>query len=128
VAVQQCPVKCQQPPPCLPGRRVELCRSSGRRLRSFSLGQCDGGPHEFRGVLRSNLLRVLADRLAPGTLLLGCPIERVEASPQGGILQLAGSGQRMGCLAVVGADGSRSAAAAAVGRPLPRYVGQSAIR
>lgn len=109
--------------------RVELCRSSGRRLRSFTLGQCDGGPHEFRGVRRSNLLQALASRLAPGTLLFDLPVDSVEAGPLGASLQLGGEEQqRVECLAVVGADGVRSAATAATGRAEPRYVGQSAIR
>jgi 2-polyprenyl-6-methoxyphenol hydroxylase-like FAD-dependent oxidoreductase len=38
------------------------------------------------------------------------------------------SGQRLECLAVVGADGARSAVAAAAGRGPPNYCGQSAIR
>lgn len=115
------------PPPTARLRSVELCRSTGRRLRTFSLGHCEGGPHEFRGVLRANLLRALAARLAPGSLLTGCPVDRVESTPQGAALDLVPVG-RVGCLAVVGADGARSVAAAALGRGAARYVGQSAIR
>ena len=39
-----------------PRRSVELVRQSGTLLRRFSFSECDGGPHEFRGVRRSNLL------------------------------------------------------------------------
>ena len=47
----------------LPICSIELVRHSGRRLRRFSLGECDGGPHEFRGVRRANLLAALAAQL-----------------------------------------------------------------
>ncbi|GAB4819893.1 hypothetical protein N2152v2_006939 [Parachlorella kessleri] len=108
---------------------VELCRSNGRRLRSFSLGECEGGPHEFRGVRRSQLLQALADRLAPGTLHLGSPVEAVRATATGASIQLGGGDrQSVHCLAVVGAEGRGSAAGAALGRRAPRYVGQTAIR
>ena len=39
--------------------RVELCTSSGAELKSFGLDECEGGPHEFRGVKRSSLLEAL---------------------------------------------------------------------
>ena len=69
---------------------MELCRGSGATLRSFSLGECEGGPHEFRGVRRAALLRALADQLAPGSLLTGCAVERVESTPLGAALWLGG--------------------------------------
>jgi hypothetical protein len=53
------PLSCPSLPPYLTLPilcSIELVRHSGRRLRQFSLAQCDGGPHEFRGVRRSNLL------------------------------------------------------------------------
>lgn len=59
--------------------------------------------------------------------MLGALIAAAEATASGAALQLR-SGQRLECLAVVGADGVRSAVAAAAGRPAPNYCGQSAIR
>ncbi|KAL4450754.1 hypothetical protein ABPG77_001110 [Micractinium sp. CCAP 211/92] len=106
---------------------VELVRQGGRRLRRFSLAECEGGPHEFRGVRRSHLVAALAEQLPAGSLVLGAPIAAAEATASGAALQLQ-SGQRLECLAVVGADGVRSAVAAAAGRPAPNYCGQSAIR
>lgn len=51
--------------------RIELCRDDGRLLRGFSLNQdCEGGPHEFRGVQRASLLRALEARLEPDTGML----------------------------------------------------------
>jgi hypothetical protein len=40
----------------VPTCSIELTRHTGRVLRRFSLAQCSGGPHEFRGVRRSTLL------------------------------------------------------------------------
>ena len=106
--------------------------SSGRLLRAFSLSaDCDGGPHEFRGVRRSALVAALAARLAPGSIAFGCEVASVEPGSGGGgaapEVRLA-TGEALPCLAVVAADGARSVAAAAAGRRPPRYVGQTAIR
>ena len=106
---------------------MELVRHTGRALRRFSLAECDGGPHEFRGVRRSNLLAALAARLPPSSALFGAPVAAAEPTAAGAALRLA-SGQRLECLAVVGADGARSVVAAAAGRPTPNYCGQSAVR
>ncbi|KAL4433828.1 hypothetical protein ABPG75_000269 [Micractinium tetrahymenae] len=106
---------------------VELVRQGGRRLRRFSLDECEGGPHEFRGVRRSHLVAALAERLPARSLALGAPIAAAEPTRSGAALLLE-SGQRLECLAVVGADGVRSAVAAAAGRPAPNYCGQGAIR
>lgn len=106
---------------------IELVRHNGRRLRRFGLRECDGGPHEVRGVRRSNLLAALASQLPSGSLAFGAPVSAAEATSAGAAVTLA-SGQRLECLAVVGADGARSAMAAAAGRPLPNYCGQSAVR
>ncbi|PSC69099.1 Zeaxanthin chloroplastic [Micractinium conductrix] len=106
---------------------IELVRHAGRRLRRFSLAECDGGPHEFRGVRRSNLQAALAARLPERSLALGAPVAAAQATASGAALRLE-SGQRLECLAVVGADGARSAVAAAAGRAAPNYCGQSAIR
>ncbi len=48
--------QCSCPPQPLIHCSVELVRHSGARLRRFSFSECEGGPHEFRGVRRSNLL------------------------------------------------------------------------
>ncbi|KAL4852987.1 Monooxygenase 2 [Chlorella vulgaris] len=106
---------------------IELVRHNGRQLRRFSLSECDGGPHEFRGVRRSNLLAALAAILPSDSLAFGAQVTAAEPTAAGAALTLA-SGQRLECLAVVGADGARSAVAAAAGRSPANYCGQSAIR
>ncbi|PRW58015.1 zeaxanthin chloroplastic-like [Chlorella sorokiniana] len=106
---------------------VELVRQSGTRLRRFSFSDCDGGPHEFRGVRRSHLLAALAAHLPPASIAFGSPVAAAEATEAGAALRLA-SGQRLECLAIVGADGARSAVAAAAGRAPPNHCGQTAIR
>lgn len=42
---------------------VEICREDGRKLKNFSIVECDGGPHEFRGVRRASLVKALAAQL-----------------------------------------------------------------
>ncbi len=42
---------------------VEICRQDGRKLTKFSILECDGGPHEFRGVRRASLVKALAAQL-----------------------------------------------------------------
>lgn len=69
----------------------------------------------------------LAAQLPPASITFGSPVAAVEPTEAGAALRLA-SGQRLECLAVVGADGTRSAVAAAAGRAAPNYCGQTAIR
>ena len=186
----QRPRACLPVPACPAPGSIELVRHNGRRLRRFGLRECDGGPHEVRGVRRSNLLvgwraggrrgwdggsswqqalpalkalvverlpscwppsaaalpkqahrpaeasrpglcaapqAALASQLPSGSLAFGAPVSAAEATSAGAAVTLA-SGQRLECLAVVGTDGARSAMAAAAGRPLPNYCGQSAVR
>ena len=63
----------------VPACRIELCSAQGVVLRGFGLDECEGGPHEFRGVSRGGLLRVLKDLLPKGTVEYGVRIAR--ASP-----------------------------------------------
>lgn len=69
----------------------------------------------------------LAAQLPPASIAFGSPVAAAEPTEAGAALRLA-SGQRLECLAVVGADGARSAVAAAAGRQLPNYCGQTAVR
>lgn len=122
--------------------RVELCRQDNRVLRSFSLSQCEGGPHEFRGVRRSSLTEALTAQLLPGTVIYNTPITgastpRSTPSPSSatsttvassGVVLKTGSGEELHCVAAVGADGVRGGLIAAAGRRPARYVGQVAIR
>ncbi len=58
--------------------RVELCASSGEVLRGFGLDECEGGPHDTRGMRRSTLLAALADALPPDAVRFSCELEGVE--------------------------------------------------
>lgn len=69
----------------------------------------------------------LAAILPSDSLAFGAQVTAAEPTAAGAALTLA-SGQRLECLAVVGADGARSAVAAAAGRSPANYCGQSAIR
>lgn len=63
--------------------RVELCTQDGRTLKAFSLTECRGGPHEFRGIRRSELLEGLRDALPPEILHFGRPISDVTPDVNG---------------------------------------------
>ncbi len=62
---------------------VELCSSDGRKLRSFSLEECSGGPHELRAVMRSTLLHELAAVAAPEDVCYGVKATAVQQHAQG---------------------------------------------
>ncbi len=41
------------------GYRMELCKEDGTVLKAVIMDECEGAPHEFRGVYRGGLLRTL---------------------------------------------------------------------
>ena len=63
--------------------RVELCSNRGDRLRQFSLDECKGGPHEFRGVARSELLSALKSAIPTDAVRYGYRVSSVSAQPEG---------------------------------------------
>lgn len=65
--------------------RIELCSSSGQQLRSFGLDECNGAPHEFRGVDRSALLQALRDKLPEGTVQYDSPVSGVSFAEDGAL-------------------------------------------
>ncbi len=68
--------------------RVELCSKQGQTLKAFSLTECHGGPHEFRGVRRAELLKGLRDALPPEILHFGCPLADVVPDVNGELVAL----------------------------------------
>lgn len=129
---------------------VQLCRQDGRVLRKFSLNDCDGGPHEFRGVRRASLVQSLAEQLPEELILYNSEVLEVRpvrnspssnstsegsegatslSSDEGlGAEVVLKDGRILQCAAVVGCDGARSPVAEGLGKPTPNYVGQVAIR
>lgn len=63
--------------------RVELCSNDGKTLKSFSLDECDGAPHEFRGVKRSTLLEALQSAVPDDCIEYGAAIHSVETDQNG---------------------------------------------
>ena len=63
--------------------RVELCSSSGQALKGFHLDECQGGPHEFRGVDRHALLDALRAKLPEGMVQYSMPITRARLGDDG---------------------------------------------
>ncbi|KAK9815532.1 hypothetical protein WJX72_005250 [[Myrmecia] bisecta] len=107
--------------------RVELATKDGQTLRSFGLDECDGAPHEFRGMRRADLLRALESNLPEHVVHYGCPIARVSADLNGAVVDLE-DGRRFRGRAVVGADGVRSSVATTLNMAEPSYAGYSAHR
>lgn len=108
--------------------RVELCsENSHRMLRSFSLNDCDGGPHEFRGVRRSSLVKALVEKLPAEVTKYDSCVKNIQNSEENICLMLE-NGNFVNTRALIAADGVRSAALAASGRRPVEYVGQTATR
>ncbi|KAK9825737.1 hypothetical protein WJX74_003165 [Apatococcus lobatus] len=107
--------------------RVELCTQTGRTLKAFSLTECQGGPHEFRGIRRSELLDGLRKALPSEILHFGSPISDVSPDVNGALVTLE-DGRRMRFRAVLGTDGIRSRVAASLGMSTPNYAGYTAYR
>mmetsp|Transcript_4027 Transcript_4027/g.11681 ORF Transcript_4027/g.11681 Transcript_4027/m.11681 type:complete len:463 (+) Transcript_4027:130-1518(+) len=110
--------------------RTELCSRSGQVLRSFNFERdCEGGPHEARGMRRSELLQAMAAALPPDTIHFGAPVEGVRTDASGAVEAEVATGRADGRGAVVvGADGVRSRVGAHLGLSMPNYAGYSAYR
>jgi 2-polyprenyl-6-methoxyphenol hydroxylase-like FAD-dependent oxidoreductase len=109
----------------LPLERVEVA-AGARLLQAIDLGPVrERFGHTTISILRSELQRVLAAAIEPGTLRLGARVERVEP---GGAVVLEG-GEVIAADVVIGADGIDSAARAAVAPDaVIRYAGQTCYR
>ncbi len=63
--------------------RVELCTDDGSTLKAFSLDECQGAPHEFRGVKRSALLEALQSIVPESCIEYNAAIHSVETDQNG---------------------------------------------
>ncbi|WZN63626.1 monooxygenase [Chloropicon roscoffensis] len=106
---------------------VELCAAEGGILKRFSFDECNGGPHEFRGVFRGELLRALESKLEQTEIRYGVGVERVTTTETGtgGVVLRTEGGEEMRCLAAVGSNGASSGLC---GLPPTNYAGYRAIR
>lgn len=115
---------------------VELCREQKDKvLTSFDLGTCDGGPHEFGGVLRGELIQCLADSINKETtqLKFGVTCNACAVREDGSVTLSTDDGQTYTTDLLVGADGVNSVIAKTYGDyrnkdMSTRFVGQTAIR
>lgn len=64
---------------------VEIATPSGQTLRRFTLDECGGGPHEFRGVLRSSLLEALEAAAPKDCIAYNTPIASIEDGGEGDV-------------------------------------------
>ncbi|KAF6258828.1 hypothetical protein COO60DRAFT_1638915 [Scenedesmus sp. NREL 46B-D3] len=115
-------------------QRVDLVRSDGKLLRSFTLDECDaasvaaGGVNETRGISRAHLLGALAAQLPKGALQFSSNVTGIGRGEAGRtLLQLSG-GQQLSCDVFVGADGANSVAAKHLGLPQANYAGYVGYR
>lgn len=106
---------------------VELVSSTGKRLRRFSLDECHGAPHEFRGVARAELLSVLRAAVPADVIRYNCPVSAVTPLEDGAEVRLE-DGRSLKARVVLGADGARSKVAPVMQLPTPNYAGYSAYR
>ena len=114
------------------GERLRIgTAKEGKQLTSFSLAECEGGPHEFRYVMRSDLLRQLLQivpkqRVAYSKALQGFREDKEE----GVVVAEVSGGQTIRCKALVGADGVGSTVHKLLfpGQKPANFAGYQAIR
>ncbi|DBA74801.1 TPA: hypothetical protein ACH3X2_009322 [Trebouxia sp. C0005] len=107
--------------------RVELCTDDGNTLKAFSLDECQGAPHEFRGVKRSTLLEALQSIVPESCIEYNAAIHSVETDQNGAIVHLE-NGKKLRARCVIGADGANSRVARALSVSKPNYAGYTAYR
>ncbi|CAL8466462.1 g5998 [Coccomyxa elongata] len=107
--------------------RYTMMRETGHLLTSLQVDDCAYGPHEIRGTIRNDLVRVLAEALPDGTVHFGCTVSTVFVSSEGATVELS-SGEKIPCRVLIGADGAYSKVRAAIGGHPPKYVGWATYR
>lgn len=107
--------------------RVELCTDTGSILKAFSLDECEGAPHEFRGVKRSTLLEALQSIVPDSCIEYNAAIHTVETDQNGAIVTLE-TGEKVRARCLIGADGVNSRVSRALSVPKPNYAGYTAYR
>ncbi|CAK0760239.1 hypothetical protein CVIRNUC_002755 [Coccomyxa viridis] len=107
--------------------RIELCKEDGTVLRAIVLDECEGAPHEFRGVYRGGLLRALQSGVPPDCIQYNSAVQSIVQDDDGVSVSLE-SGELLRGPVLVGADGVRSRVAAALGLREPNYAGYIAYR
>eukprot|EP00850_Spirogloea_muscicola_P002028 SM000007S20988 [mRNA] locus=s7:1407747:1419040:+ [translate_table: standard] len=109
--------------------RVELCSSDGRLLKAFDFDECDGGPHEVRGVHRVALLQALAKDLPPNTIRFSSRVSSIAGSSRDHIYKVGlEDGDEYNAKVIVGCDGANSKVAKYLGLKDVNYAGYSAYR
>ena len=98
---------------------VEICREKNDRvLTSFDLTSCVGGPHEFGGVLRGELVGALYDAVDAGCVdvRFGTAVASVRGVEKTATVAVTtDAGEAFAANVVVGADGVNSVVARAYG-------------
>lgn len=108
--------------------QVILC-NYGKELKRFSLNSdCEGAPHEFRGIKRSNLAELLENKLRPGVVQYDKAVSAVTTSHADGVQVNFADGSSSTFDLVIGSDGIRSSVLSAANRKPANLVGQVAIR
>ncbi|KAK9845246.1 hypothetical protein WJX81_001020 [Elliptochloris bilobata] len=106
--------------------RMEAYKKSGQRLNSLAVADCEGGPHELRGLVRNNLQSTLAAQLPDGVIRTSAGVSTV-SNFAGPVIELE-DGTQIKAKVVIGADGVMSTVGASLGIPKPVYAGWSVFR
>ncbi|CAL5223561.1 g6095 [Coccomyxa viridis] len=110
-----------------PFDRMELCKEDGTVLKAVIMAECDGAPHEFRGVYRGGLLRTLQSGVPSDCIQYNSAVQSVVQDEDGVSVSLE-NGEQLRAPILVGADGVRSRVAAHLGLKQPNYSGYIAYR
>jgi len=112
------------------GTRLKLLNNQGKQLGGFDLNECDKGPHEFRYVMRAQLLRKLLEQVPNKKIMYNSKVKDVIADPTGNNRICLENGKEISARVVVGADGINSSVRSII-RPQdgkPKYAGYKAFR
>ena len=63
--------------------RYVTMRDTGQVIQTVAVSDCHNGPHEVRGIVRNDMINVLADALPEGTIQFGCGVTSVGLSTDG---------------------------------------------
>jgi len=112
------------------GTKLQLLTDEGNRIGGFPINECDFAPHEFRYVMRSDLVDRLLSRIPRSKILYDSKVSGIKTGGSNDKIIELEDGRKISAKVIVGADGINSSVRSII-KPSdsrPNFAGYKAFR